>query len=1060
MLTRYNLQWSRSFFLRIGVLVASVLLFTGIQAVSAQQLTVEGTVLDAESGTPLPGVNVLVVGTQRGTATSADGTFEIQVPSEDDSLRFSYVGYQSKTVPLEGRSELTVELQAGTEQLENVVVTALGIERKRKSLGYAVSKVSGEDVAEVSAPSLADALSGKAAGVDISNTATGPAGASNVTIRGISSLTGDNQPLYVVDGVPLNNSNLVSASKWGGSDMGDALTSINPQDIKSISVLKGAAAAALYGQRATDGVVRITTKSGGGAAQQDLGIEFTSKLEMNRSLNYFDDIQNQYGHGFIEKVEGKQVWRGQVPSDQAGAQSIGLSSWGPKMSEVDQAVQYDGEMRPYAPVGDNKRDFYRTGLSSSNSIALNGGSESTTFRLSMSHRRDQAIVPNSGFNRTTFLGRASSDFGLKALNTDVKFSYVRENASNRPRVSDSPGNPNYAVALLPPSVDVNTLKPGWVEGNKFEEFAFSSSPFQTNPYWAVRKFSADDTDDRIRGFVNTQYNFTSAISAEARFEMSQFWTRRTQVEPFGTAYDPGGEIDEDEWNTVEYNASVRLNATYDLTPSFNFSGRIGGSMRHEETEFIGAFGDNFNIPGLRTLSNTQNQTPSYNLSKEEVWSVYGTADVSYNNYLFLTFSGRTDVSSTLPVNNNGFFYPSVQGSFVFSDALDVPEWISYGKIRGSWGRVGGDTSPYQLRLKYGLRGGGHVNPGQGKVPIGYIASGSVPNAELEPSFKETIEAGLEIGVFNDRLGLDLTLYQETNRNDIVPTTISSTSGYGSRVLNVGKTRNQGIELALRSTPIQTESLEWNLVLNASKNSNEVVKLTEDLDRLNFRQPRTRNARVVAEEGEPYGAIKAFKFKRDDQGRLILDSDGLPQARDTLTTAGYFPPDWRGGITNTLNYKGFTFRALLDVQIGGDIFSGTNSILTSNGLHEQTLRGREQGYVEVKGVDSEGNPVTSKVAPDTYWGRIASDVSDQFVYDASYVKLRELRLGYRFSSLLEGLPVQAANVALTGRNLWILHKNVPNVDPESTYNRSTQFQGLEYFGVPQSRSYGLSLTLRF
>ncbi len=1054
MFSRYEFHF-RS--LQIGLFAAVALfLIGGATVANAQGLTVEGTVLDTENGEPLPGVNVVEVGTQRGTTTNADGTFEIAVSAEDARLRFSFVGYESQTVPLDGRTELTIELQSSAKQLEGVVVTALGIERQQRSIGYSVSKVSGEDLAEVPSSNFGDALTGKIAGVDVSGTATGPAGSSNVLIRGISSLTGDNQPLYVVDGVPLDNSNLAGASMWGGSDMGDGLTSINPQDISEVSVLKGASAAALYGERASNGVVLISTKTGSSGG---LGVEFSSTTTVESPLNYFNSFQNEYGHGQMQQEGTEQSWQGVVPTSQSQARSFGLSSWGPRMNEVNSAIEFDGEERSYSPATNNLSDFYRTGLNSSNSIALNGGTESTSFRLSMSHRRDNAIVPNSDYDRTTMLVRASSDFGLPGLSADAKANYVRENAHNRPRVSDAPGNANYVVTLMPRSMDVGILAPGWVGDDRFDEEAVTSSAFNTNPYWAVNRFSNEDQDDRINGFVQLQYEIGDWVTLQGRTEMDKYWTNRVTIEPYGTNYIPGGSFNETEYNVSEQNYSLQAFTTQNITPNLELSARLGGQLRQNRNKTLGQSGTNFNIPGLQTIGNTSNQSPVFNFSESEVWSAYGTADLAYKDYLFLNLSGRNDIASTLPVANNSYFYPSVSGSFVFSEAFELPDWVSFGKVRTGWAAVGGDTNPYQLNLTYQLTGHSHTNPNGSSVPVGEIATGSVPNAALQPSRKESIEGGLELGLFSERVGLDFTWYREITTNDIVPTTIPGASGYNSRVLNVGETRNTGIEVALRTTPAQLGDFEWNLDFNFSANNNEVVRITEDLNQLELGQPRTQSAFVRAREGEPYGAIMAYKFKRDEQGRLVLDASGLPQRRDSLNVAGHFPPDWRGGISNSFSYKGLVLRAMLDVQIGGSVYSGTNTIATSSGLHEQTLEGREQGYVEVEGVDENGNETTARVNPQTYWGRY-SEISNEFVYDASYVKLRELRLGYRFSSLIEQLPIQTASIAVTARNLWILHKNIPNVDPESTYNRSTQLQGLEYFGVPQTRNLGVSLNLRF
>ena len=1026
----------------LGLLLAAVLAIGG-PPVFAQSFEVTGTVVSADDGVPLPGVNVIEQGLQNGTVTRPDGQFELSVEGPNAVLEFSFVGFQSQTVPLQGRSELDISLEPQTEELQEVVVTAYGIERRQRSLGYSVSKVSGSDVSDVPTANLGDALSGELSGVDISNTATGPGGSTNILIRGVSSLTGDNQPLIVVDGVPLDNTNLGSAGLFGGFDMGNGLSSINPSDIEEVSVLKGASAAALYGERADDGVIVITTKSGQSGG---LGVSFTSNTTFEQIRDTYD-FQSEYGHGTD----------GEIPQSQQEARQNAFNSWGARLNGSQMAAGFDGEMRPYDLADDNLQNFYRTGLTSANTLALNGGNETSTFRFSVSHRYDESVVPSSGYERTSFLLRGTSTFGIDGLKADVKANYVQEEAENRPRVSDSPGNPNYATTLLPRSVDVRTLSPGWVGDNRFEEFQFTESQFTTNPYWAINRFSEVDTEDRIIGFAQLSYDIVDWVTVMGRVGTDFYRVRRTNIEPYGTAYDTQGEIAENQWNISETNTDLIVTADRSLTDRVALTARAGGNVRFRESEQLGGFGDEMNIPGLQTISNTETQNPSYAFSEQETWALFGEAEVSYNNYAFLSVTGRNDISSTLPVDNNSYFYPSVSGSFVFSDAFTMPDWLSFGKVRASWAEVGGATDPYQLNLTYGLNGQGHPTKAGGTIPLGFIGSGQLPNPNLEPSSKVDVEGGLELGFLNERLGLDLTAYRSTVTNDIVPTSVTGTSGFDEVILNVGETRNTGLEVQVRSTPILRDDFQWDLNLNASTNENEVVSLTADSPEIQLAEPRTRNAFVKAKEGERYGAITGFTFLRDDQGNLVLDGDGLPQASSQTETLGYYPPDWRGGISNTLRYKNLTLRALVDVQIGGDLYSGTNSVATGLGLTKRTLRGRDGG-VTVEGVDADGNPVTATVRAQDYYSRIAGTVTSEFVYDASYVKLREMSLSYRLpQSILEATPLQQVNLSITGRNLLLLHDNIPNVDPESTY--STGAQGLEYFGVPQVRTFGFRVNLR-
>lgn len=1053
---------------RLSLLFALLLGMTGSTGVLAQGFRVQGTVLNDTDGAPLPGANVVEVGTQNGTATDPAGRFDLTVAGPNAQLAISSVGFVSQTVNVNGRTNMTIRLAEDVAVLSDVVVTALGIERSERAVGYAIGQVSGEDLAEVRENNLANALAGKVAGMVVTKPATGPAGSSRVVIRGVSSLEGGNQPLYVVDGIPIDNSNLGSAGMWGGVDRGDGLSSVNPDDIETLSVLKGAAAAALYGSRAEHGAILITTKSGLGLAGTGIGVEYNANLTFEDALVDFTDYQTEYGQGNF----------GRKPTSQAEAIQFGTSSWGARLDGSD-VIQFDGVARPYSLV-DNKLDrFYENGLNATNTIALTGGFDQTSFRFSVSNLDSRGIVPNSGMDRTSFMLRGNSRIGR--LTADVKANYVREHVNNRTNLSDSPGNPNYTIAVLPPNVDPKTLAPGHVPGNELEELQFNSNVFVTNPYWAVNKFAADDERDRLIGSAQLNYAFTNWLSLQGRVGQDWYTSRASSLVPYGTAYNAGGNLTESEIRVSERNADLLLRAEQRLSAAFGLNVFLGGNRMYRRFERLDLGGDGFNIPGLVTLNNLTNRTSGYGFSEKAINSVYGLAELSYQNYLFLTVTGRNDWSSTLPDDANSYFYPSISGSFVFSDAFRMPAWMSFGKLRASWASVGSDTDPYRLALTYGLLSFTHL--GQ---PLGVIGQDAIPKFDLEPSRNVGAEVGFDLRVLGDRLGIDFTLYQETTKNEIVQSSVPVSSGFTAQVLNVAEMRNRGVELLLNTRPVSSGVFSWDLSFNFAKNNNEILGLAPGIESLNIGdESRTQNARITAEVGHPYGTIRGYAYARDPQGNLILDG-GLP-VRGPYKILGNGQPDWTGGLINTFRYKSLSLRSLIHINWGGQLYSATNALAYSNGLHKNTLKGRAEceaaGYPETGGCwvpegvvvtggsvtyDPDGNivedtrtfaPNTVATYPQNYYGRIGGQIAEEFIYDASFIKLRELELAYRLPTRwLNRTPIKMATVSLVGRNLLLLYSKVPNVDPESNYNNSDA-QGLELAGVPQTRSIGFNLNIK-
>lgn len=1051
-------------------------MITSIHLVQAQEHVVSGTVVSEADDEPLAGASVVETGTLNGTATDSDGNFVLDVSSPDASLTVTFIGYLSLTVAIEGQSSLTISLEEDTGLLEEVVVTAGGIQRKERALGYSVTEVGGEDFREVRENNFANALTGKVAGVVVTKPATGPAGSSRVIIRGASSLGEDSQPLYVVDGVPIDNTTLGSAGMWGGTDGGDGIGSMNPDDIDKISVLKGPSAAALYGTRAKNGVILITTKKA--TPGLGLGIEFSSNTTFENVL-VNTDWQTEYGQG----LEGAR------PDGEAKALTTADASWGEAFDGVS-TISWDGSMQPYALAPDAVTSFYNTGVTSSNSLALTTANEVSTLRLGLSHLTNEGVSPNSGLQRTSFSLRGTSKFG-SSLTADAKINLIREFVINRPRLSDSPGNANYSVFQLAGNINVLSMRCPYVPDDPLLSDPFSDNcteygqdtdgtelhgrdgsqlfdnSFQQNPYWAAHQYKNSDEDLRAIGFVSLGYEFAQGIQLRGRFGGDTYTTRRTGLTPWGTEYQKLGSQSETEYRITEINTDFLLTIDRDLNSLVGIQATLGGNLLYQERETLTlSGGGGYSVPGLEVVTNQNTRSHNYGFNEKQINSLYGSAEISYDEWLYLTMTARNDWSSTLPAENNSYFYPSIGVSIVLTDALNLPEVLSFAKIRGSWAQVGGDTNPYQLALTYSLSGS-HL--GQ---PRGNIAQGSIPLANLKPSQTTGIEFGIDFRFVDNRFGIDATYYSEVATDQILSTTISAASGFGRQVINAGEISNKGFEVLLSTTPVRSGDWRWNLDVNLAKNQNEVVELVEGQTSLVLGEARHRGNFVTADVGEPYGSIKGRKYLRqnvpsgdgasdcDATGPIVHDDMGLPVATKDLCVLGNGSPDFSGGIRSGLRWRNISFNMLFDLRFGGDLFSVTNSAGYSNGLHKATLSGRKDGYVG-EGVNEDGQPNTVSVHPQQYFQRIGGGtIGEQFIYDASFVKLREVQISYNLPSrLFARTPIKFASLSLVARNLWLIHSNVDNIDPESVYNSTNRGIGLEHSGVPQTRSIGFNVNVR-
>lgn len=1035
----------------LKMFVISVCTFSAFSGFSqAVSHSISGVVKDA-AGTPLTGVSVNVKGTGVSTVSNSAGAYSITTAEKNPTLVFSYVGMVSQEIQVSGRSTINVNLTAGTKELEGVVVTALNMKRNVKSLGYSVSTVDGSQVSTVQTPSIVSALSGKVAGIDVSNIANGVAGSKRIVIRGASSLTGNNQPLWVIDGIPISSAGLggmASNAAEGGVDYGDGLGGINPDDIESISVLKGNAAAALYGSLASNGVILVTTKSGK-SAKGKMSIDISSSTMFDRLINPTD----------FQYVYGQSGTGDQPPSTPAEAYSS--SSWG-AIFDGSPSLQFDGVIRPFSPVKDNYERFFNTGSTLTNTVSLSGSTEKHTYRVSLSDLRNKDVIPNASYNRTILNTKTTSRFGK--LNVDVVLNYNLESAKNRPFIGGNVSNLFYSLVYLPGSIDVETLKPGYNPDGT--EFSYANSI--SNPYYVVNKIKQTDNKNRTTGSISLQYDITDWLYARGRITRDFYSSYRQRYVPEGNQFSsyPLGQFEEREIKSLVENYEFILGLN-----QLNF-GKIGinafaGINRLDRTrDEVNTSGNSFIVPGVYTFNNLATKLPTTSRSEQRTNSVFGSLELSYNKYLYLTLTGRNDWFSTLPMDNNNLFYPAASLSFVFSDALKMPAFISYGKFRASTAQVSGDTDPYQLDLSYSLTQVSYNNQ-----PLQYIGTTNIPNKFLKPLLSTDYEFGLEMDFFNGRLGFDAGYYNRETKDDIVRTAVSYSTGYRTAILNVGQLRNRGVELLLRGIPVRANGFTWNTTLTFAKNDNKVIALGDDGDGppILLASAKSGEAIIQLEEGMRYGGIYGYKYQRDDAGNIIYDSKGYPKytTKNEFLANGVFNKIF--GFSNTFTYKNFSLYTLIDAKFGASIYSETNAIAYSNGRHKATLVGREEGIIG-EGVTEGGdkntilvpghltpNPPAGSGSISGYYQQI-SHIAEHFIYDASFVKLREVSLAYRLpKSLLSKVGIASGTVSLVARNLGMLYHKTENVDPESSVS-SGNAQGIERLVYPVTRNYGITIRL--
>lgn len=1035
-----------------------------------------------ERGEPLPGVTVQNIRLKKAVNSLDDGAYSIEA-NEGDRIAFSMIGFETVTrVAGPEGSTMNVVLKEKVTELGQVVVTALGIRREARALGYAHAEVSGDDMKRARETNVINSLAGKVPGLIINSTAGGPAGSSRVIIRGNTSISGNNQPLYVVDGVPIDNSNYgqVGGEKYSsGFDFGDAISAINPDDIETISVLKGPSASALYGSRAGNGVILITTKKG--SMKKALGIEVNSTATMEKQLTRWDDYQYQYGQGTA----------GTIPRDRDNARTTLFSNFGARLDPGLMVAGFDGELRPYGLVRNNIENFFRTGSTFTNTISLTNATDNTAFRLSVSDLRNNDIVPNSYMHRNTVNLSSSSKFG-KHFSLDAKIMYMREDVNNRPALADDVGNIGNAFVGLANNVDQKIFAGGYKNQNG-DYVDWGGGEYRLNPYWVINEMQNNTKKDRLLGTVIANYQFAEWIGLQGRFSNDITFFKYRKFSPRSTPGAISGRYEGLDQRFATTEADLLLTMQKQFTPKWYAAARLGSSISQYANPGTSLLATDMVVNDVVSFNSFNDKVITDLDRRKRINSFYGLFSMAYKNYVYLDASVRRDASSTLPQDNNTYWYPSLSGSFIFTDAFGIrSKVLSYGKLRVSAAEVGTDTDPHMLNLAYALL----QYPLNGNA-VGGISTKVQPPNSLVPTRTRSFEIGTEMKFFDNNISLDLTYYTQASRDQInyVPQPLSS--GFPQGLVNAGVISNQGWEIALSATPVKTEDLRWDISVNAARNKNEVKSLASGVPFLSLSDARWLGVSVVAQPNAPYGAILGYDYQKDPSGNIILDSITLtPIPSDERKVLGKGTWDWTGGLTTTLSYKNFTFNAILDIKQGADLFSMTNLFAVLRGSHEITLEGRQewihseeqrmaanktpaewrelgmvQGYVPQgvvrNGMDASGKPVyvknTAAVDPGQYWSLFYSDnkgITTPFLYDASYLKMREMALTYHVpAALLRRVNVGGLTVSVVSRNPFILHKKVPNVDPDSNYNNGNG-QGLEYGSLPSRRSWGLNLNMRF
>lgn len=1004
------------------VAVLSMLLFS-LGSVSAQAFQVSGKVSDS-NGNPLPGVNVVVKNTTTGTSTNVDGEYSLNAPSGNATLTFSFIGFISQDIAIGGRSTVNVTMAEDVTALSEIVVTALGIEREAKTLTYSTQQISGKQLTDVRDANFVNTLSGKVAGLIVTQGSSGPGSATRVTLRGNRSLAGNNNALFVVDGVPIDNTvGSQVGSDFGAINRSDGAANVNPDDIESMTVLKGPAASALYGSRAANGVIMITTKKGKAGK---ISTEINSGVVVETPF-LLPKFQNIYGQG----AGGKS-------SDNASA------SWGAK------ATTYPN----------NIRDFYRDAISTNNSVGISAGTENVRTYLSYTHNGNQGILPNNSLQRHTINLRINADI-TKRLSVDGKVTYINQDIANKPRTGENSG---VVMNLLktPRSVNLDDYKVYKTEAG--QPTYWTASGIYMNPYWTLNKTFDKEKRDRAIILGSAKYLITDWLNIQGRISYDTYsdayergYSNRTLL--YAAA---GGNYENFVGQRLERNMDLIISGNNNLGKDFGLTYNVGAGQTYNKYVETGGLATGLSVENKFNLNFATNLTRVAEFSEKELQYVFGTASLSFRDYLTVDASVRNDWSSTLP-SPYSYFYSSFGANLILSEAVQLPNWISFAKLRGSWAQVGNDTGPYQLKQTFAYTQGGVG---------GYISRGTVlPNAGLKPEISSATEFGIDLRAFQGRIGLDFTYYNSNTVNQILTLDLAPASGFSGQRINAGKIQNKGVEIMLNGSPLKGGPLSWETSLNFGRNVNKVIELHPDIKQA-WIATVVRTAGIAVNEGGSYGDMYGYTWARDNQGRFIVnETTGVP-LQGPIDLLGNFNPKFTLGWNNTFNYKNFVFSFLVDGRVGGAMTSGTEANLAFDGTADYTVDHREGKWV-LPAVTRDGATNSKEITAEQFWQTVSQgrySWGEFFTYSTTNFRLRELTLGYNIP-LPSRFFISNARLSLTARNLFFLYRGYAKLDIPGVAKRKLSFdpdvnlgagnyQGVDYGNLPSTRTVGLNLKLSF
>ena len=1078
-----------------GLLALVVALFAPF-AMMAQAMNVSGTVTSSEDGLPMPGVSIIVVGTTNGTSTDFDGNFSIDA-NTGDQLQFSFIGYADKSVAVSG-SSMNVTLSPDAAALDEVVVTALGISREKKSLGYAMQTVGGDELNQAKSENIVNSISGKVAGVQV-KTSTNMGGSSNIVIRGSSSLTGNNQALFVIDGIPVNNStNNDSGQTTGrsGYDYGNPVSDLNPDDIESMSVLKGAAATALYGSRAANGVIVITTKRGKSSEKSTVTVGINSSVMVGIvDKSTFVNYQENYGAGYGPYYSGEPGREGLYYDEDSGEFTIPSTEDASYGSRFDPSLMVNswetffpgtpnyGKQVPYVNAEHGPIDFFENSLTLTNGFNVSGGTKASTFYLSYTNTDQKGILPNSTLKKNNLSFNGSYKISEK-LKVSASANYINTKAVGRNSTGYSGNQMSSFRQWWQTNVDVDKQKDLYnltgenITWNPQSEDDLSPI-YWDNIYWQRYENYQNDERNRIIGYAQVDWEIYEGLSFMGRASVDSYSTIQEERKAVGSVSgefgvgrpDAGSGYARKNINFMETNIDAMLKYNKYFTEDLNFTAMLGTNIRRTNNDFLYvSTNGGLAVPGVYALANSIDPMlpPEERLTAIGVNGIYASASVGWKNMLFLDATVRRDVSSTLPEDNNAYVYPSISGSFLFHELIGSDK-INLAKFRLNYAQVGNDAPWGSIQDTYSINAPFNGNP--------IVGVGSAKrNQNLKPELSSSIETGIEMSMFNNRLGFDIAYYKTNTVDQIVPLSVSFATGYGSKYVNIGEVENSGIELMLRGTAVKTNDFSWDIVLNYSRNRNKVISLGDEIDNLQLAALQG-GITINAREGEAYGAIQGTDYVYDDAGNKIIGSDGYYKRSSTSDNViGNVQPDFNAGITNSFRYKNFTASFLVDMQWGGQIFSLDQWYGKATGLYSTTDFTNDLGNPVRNHISDGGGIVLPGVREDGNGSYVANDIRVRadnfrvfgysrnpnagFMYDASYVKLREMSIGYSLpASMLSKVALKGATFSIVGSNLFIFYKDLPDADPEASQGAGN-VQGWQSGVLPTTRNIGFNLNLQF